>query len=155
MYVCFYFYIIWICLGIRKNFIVQGNLPFLTVHMTVKALNLESSVTGGLLWCFISCLDSHSNGTHSLQRVIFLNKLHFFGDLFFEMDWGTYEGEEQLYQTLTQYIYIYIYAFSRCFLSDLQCIQAIHFLISMCSLGIEPTTQYSTTEPQEHTYIKQ
>ncbi len=31
------------------------------------------------------------------------------------MDWGTYEGEEQLYQTLTQYIYIYIYAFSRRF----------------------------------------
>ncbi len=29
------------------------------------------------------------------------------------MDWGTYEGEEQLSQTLTQYIYIY--AFSRRF----------------------------------------
>ncbi len=23
----------------------------------------------GLLWCFISCLDSHSDGTHSLQRI--------------------------------------------------------------------------------------
>ncbi len=38
--------------------------------------------------------------------------------------------------------------------SNLQCIQAIHF-VSMCSLGIEPTTfalltQCSTTEPQEH-----
>ncbi len=22
-----------------------------------------------LLWCFISCLDSHSDGTHSLQRI--------------------------------------------------------------------------------------
>ncbi len=39
--------------------------------------------------------------------------------------------------------------------SDLQYIQAIHYFISMCSLGIEPTTfalltQCSTTEPQEH-----
>ncbi len=38
--------------------------------------------------------------------------------------------------------------------SDLQCIQAIHFFVSMCSLGIEPMTfalltQCSTTEPQE------
>ncbi len=24
--------------------------------------------------------------------------------------------------------------------SDFQCIQAIHFFVSMCSLGIEPTT---------------
>ncbi len=37
---------------------------------------------------------------------------------------------------------------------DLQCIQVIHFFVSMCSLGIEPTTfalltQCSTTEPQE------
>ncbi len=24
--------------------------------------------------------------------------------------------------------------------SDLQCIQATHFIVSMCSLGIEPTT---------------
>ena len=23
----------------------------------------------GLLWCYISCLDSHSDGTHSLQRI--------------------------------------------------------------------------------------
>ncbi len=23
----------------------------------------------GLLWCFISCLDSHSDGTHSLQMI--------------------------------------------------------------------------------------
>ncbi len=48
-YVCFYFYIIWTCLGIqcghqRKNFILQENLPFLTVHMTINALNLESTV---------------------------------------------------------------------------------------------------------------
>ncbi len=40
--------------------------------------------------------------------------------------------------------------------SDLQCIQAIHF-VSMCSLGIEPTTfallkQCSTTEPQEQEF---
>ncbi len=40
--------------------------------------------------------------------------------------------------------------------SDLHCIQAIHFFVSMCSQGIEPTTfalltQCSTTEPQEHT----
>ncbi len=47
VYVHFYFYIIWTCLGIqcgqqRKNFIVQGNLPFLTVRMTINALNLES-----------------------------------------------------------------------------------------------------------------
>ncbi len=39
--------------------------------------------------------------------------------------------------------------------SDLQYIQVIHFFVSMCSLGIEPTTlalltQCSTTEPQEH-----
>ncbi len=39
--------------------------------------------------------------------------------------------------------------------SELQCIQAIHFFVSMCvPLGIEPTTfalltQCSTTEPQE------
>ncbi len=26
-------------------------------------------ITCGLLWCFISCLDSHSDGTHSLQRI--------------------------------------------------------------------------------------
>ncbi len=25
--------------------------------------------TCGLLWCFINCLDSHSDGTHSLQRI--------------------------------------------------------------------------------------
>ncbi len=39
--------------------------------------------------------------------------------------------------------------------SDLQGIQIICFFVSMCSLGIEPTTfalltQCSTTEPQEH-----
>ncbi len=39
--------------------------------------------------------------------------------------------------------------------SDLQCIQAIHVFVSVCSQGIEPTTfalltQCSTTEPQEH-----
>ncbi len=40
--------------------------------------------------------------------------------------------------------------------SDLQCIQAIHFFLSVCVfLGIKPTTfalltQWSTTEPQEH-----
>ncbi len=39
--------------------------------------------------------------------------------------------------------------------SDLQCIQVIHFFVSTCSLGIEPTafvllTKCSTTEPQEH-----
>ncbi len=38
--------------------------------------------------------------------------------------------------------------------SDLQCIQAMHFLY-VCSLGIEPTTfalltQCSNTEPQGH-----
>ncbi len=43
--------------------------------------------------------------------------------------------------------------------SDLQYIQAIHF-VSMCSLGIEPTTfallkQYSTTEPQVHSKTDQ
>ncbi len=43
--------------------------------------------------------------------------------------------------------------------SDLQCIQVIHFFVSMCSLGIEPTTfalltQCSTTEPQEHSYFR-
>ncbi len=33
----------------------------------------------------------------------------------------------------------YTYAFSRCFESDLQCIQAIHFFYQyVCSLGIEP-----------------
>ncbi len=43
--------------------------------------------------------------------------------------------------------------------SDLQCIQAIHFsFISMCSLGIEPTTfalptQCSTAKPQVAIYI--
>ncbi len=26
-------------------------------------------ITCGLLWFFISCLDSHSDGTHSLQRI--------------------------------------------------------------------------------------
>ncbi len=26
-------------------------------------------ITWGLLWCFISCLDSHSDGTHSLQWI--------------------------------------------------------------------------------------
>ncbi len=26
-------------------------------------------ITCGLSWCFISCLDSHSDGTHSLQRI--------------------------------------------------------------------------------------
>ncbi len=50
VYVCFYFYIIWTCLGIqcgqqRKNIIVQGNLPFLTVHMTINALNLLQLLT--------------------------------------------------------------------------------------------------------------
>ncbi len=25
-------------------------------------------ITCGLLWCFISCLDSHSDGTHSLSK---------------------------------------------------------------------------------------
>ncbi len=43
----FIFYIVCFCLGIqcgqqRKNFIEQGNLFFLTVHMTINALNLES-----------------------------------------------------------------------------------------------------------------
>ncbi len=26
-------------------------------------------ITCGLMWCFIRCLDSHSDGTHSLQRI--------------------------------------------------------------------------------------
>ncbi len=46
MSVFFFFYIVCTCLGIqcgqqRKNFIVQGNLLFLTVHMKINALNLE------------------------------------------------------------------------------------------------------------------
>ncbi len=45
VYVCFFFFLHNLhCLGIqcgqqRKNFIVQGNLLFLTVHMTINTLN--------------------------------------------------------------------------------------------------------------------
>ncbi len=38
VYVCFFLGIQ--CGQQRKNFIVQGNFPFLTVHMTINALNL-------------------------------------------------------------------------------------------------------------------
>ncbi len=34
--------------------------------------------------------------------------------------------------------------------SDLQCIQAIHFFISVCSLGIEPTTFYAANAMLYH-----
>ncbi len=33
---------------------------------------------------------------------------------------------------------------------DLQCIQAVHFFISMCSLGIEPTTFYAANAMLYH-----
>ncbi len=53
VYVCFLFLHNLHCLGIqcgqqRKNFIVQGNLLFLTVHMTINTLNLW------ILWIFES-----------------------------------------------------------------------------------------------------
>ncbi len=34
--------------------------------------------------------------------------------------------------------------------SNLQCIQAIHFFVSMCSLGIEPTTFALLTQCSNH-----
>ncbi len=41
-------------------------------YITCSPVNWRTGVvwiTCGLLWCFISCLDSHSDGTHSLQRI--------------------------------------------------------------------------------------
>ncbi len=34
-----------------------------------KSLIHVLEITCELLWCFISCLDSHSDGTHSLQKI--------------------------------------------------------------------------------------
>ncbi len=36
---------------------------------TSQDINWWTGVTCGLLWCFYQLLDSHSDGTHSLQRI--------------------------------------------------------------------------------------
>ncbi len=61
--------------------------------------------------------------------------------------------------TYDRFVYnIYIYAFSRRFYPKRLTVHSGYtFIVSMCSLGIEPTTfawqtQCSTTEPQEHLY---
>ncbi len=57
---------------------------------------------------------------------------------------------------LVNVVYIFIYAFSRHFYPKRLTVHSGYiFFVSMCSLGIEPTTfalltQCSTTEPQEH-----
>ncbi len=45
---------------------------FLLHTIVIDVLELMY-VTCGLLWCFISCLDSHSDGTHSLQMIYILD----------------------------------------------------------------------------------
>ncbi len=59
------------------------------------------------------------------------------------------------------YIFTFMHLADAFFQSDLQVHSGYTFIVSMCSLGIEPTTfelltQCSTTEPQEHSniYIK-
>ncbi len=61
--------------------------------------------------------------------------------------------------TYDRFVYnIYINAFSRRFYPKRLTVHSGYtFIVSMCSLGIEPTTfalqtQCSTTEPQEHLY---
>ncbi len=44
-------------------------------HKCARRVNWVHCV---LLWCFISCLDSHSDGTHSLQRIHWwTSEIHF------------------------------------------------------------------------------
>ncbi len=38
--------------------------------MDLFITNKQACIICGLLWFLISCLDSHSDGTHSLQRSI-------------------------------------------------------------------------------------
>ncbi len=64
-----------------------------------------------------------------------------------------------IYIYIYTYTSVYVYAFSRRFYPKrLTVYSGYTFFVSMCSLGIEPTTfalltQCSTTEPQEHIYI--
>ncbi len=82
-----------------------------------------------------------------LNKTINLNKIHFLFVLFSETTnlkffntssplkrFGCLFGDGSKQNTSKLHL-------SDAFIqSDLQCIQAIHFCISMCSLGIEPTT---------------
>ncbi len=62
--------------------------PFSTLMMDLWKTHAFSSC--GLLWCFRSCLDSHSDGTHSLQSIhCWANDimLHFFKSVWISCGW--------------------------------------------------------------------
>ncbi len=55
-----------------KNVLMMG--LFITKHTVIAPQDVNwwngvMWITCGLFWCFIICLDSHSDGTHSLQRI--------------------------------------------------------------------------------------
>ncbi len=75
--------------------IMDYGLLFRKEAMLKLSFSLHKTLTDGvvwIMWCFISCLDSHSDGTHSLQSIHWLasdlmkkqTRLHL----------GWFEGEE-------------------------------------------------------------
>ncbi len=61
----------------KQHFEVKNALIDL-FHTYTHSFSRHKTITDGLAWCgllvdyfdvFISCLDSHSDGTHSLQRI--------------------------------------------------------------------------------------
>ncbi len=62
----------WWILIWEENLIMDLFLTNIQLFTSQELINWWTGVvciTCGLLWGFISCLDSHSDGTHSLQRV--------------------------------------------------------------------------------------
>ncbi len=58
--------------GLKLKHLMIDLFPTNTQLFTSQDVNWWTGVvwiTCGLLWCFISCLDAHSDGTHSLQRI--------------------------------------------------------------------------------------
>ncbi len=118
----------------------------------------------GVDYCdvFISCLDSHSDGTHSLQSIHCWDTdamLHFSKsneETNSSTSWMIW-GWVNLKETVSTDIYIYIYAFSRRFYPKRLTVHSGYTcFISMCvpwESNPQPfalLTQCSTTEPQEH-----
>ncbi len=58
--------------GLRLKTLMMVLLVTNMLHFASQDVNLWAGlewITCGLLGCFIRCLDSHSDGTHSLQRI--------------------------------------------------------------------------------------
>ncbi len=91
----------------------------------------SNSLTRGLFRCFfISCLDSNSDGTHSLQSIYWRAND--------TMQW--YSSTMAWRRVNSQQIFIFKWTITFTFMhftdafiqSDLQCIQVIHYMLSLC-----------------------